>query len=69
MTVTKKRSIAELFFRADKQLIDLLEKIFQINPKKRIKIEEIVKHPFVNRFKGRGEDKKTNEPIKIMYES
>jgi serine/threonine protein kinase len=67
MTVTKRRSLQDIFYKADKQFIDLLEKIFQINPKKRITIEEIVKHPFVNRFKGRTEDRKVMEPIKIKY--
>lgn len=69
MTVSKKRSIAEIFHRADQQMVDLLERIFQVNPKKRITIDEIVKHPFVNRFKGRAEERRSNEPIKILHET
>lgn len=69
MTVSRKKSIAEIFHRADEQMVDLLQRIFQVNPKKRITIDEIVKHPFVNRFKGRAEERKGNEPIKILHEA
>ena len=49
--------------------MDLLERIFQVNPRKRITIAEIVKHPFVNRFKGRAEERSSNEPIRILHEA
>jgi hypothetical protein len=38
MTVAKKKTLSEMFAKSDKQMVDLLERIFQINPKKRIKI-------------------------------
>jgi hypothetical protein len=38
MTVAKKKTLGEMFAKSDKQMVDLLERIFQINPKKRIKI-------------------------------
>lgn len=38
MTVSKKKSLSEMFAKSDKQMVDLLEHIFQVNPKKRIKI-------------------------------
>jgi hypothetical protein len=38
MTVSKRKSLHEIFYKADKQFIDLLERIFQVNPKKRITI-------------------------------
>lgn len=50
-------------------LIDLLEKIFKIDPKARITIEDIMIHPFVCKFKGRVEEIYNFEPIKIMNDS
>jgi hypothetical protein len=38
MTVTKKKSFSDLFPREDRQLVDLLERIFQVDPRKRIAI-------------------------------
>jgi serine/threonine protein kinase len=54
--------------RKDKQLLDLLEKIFVIDPAKRITIDQIMEHPFVKIFKGRVEEKKSMNHIRILYE-
>ena len=48
--------------------MDLLEKIFVIDPAKRITIEQIMEHPFVKIFRGRVDEKKAMNHIRIMYE-
>ena len=40
------RKLHSYFPNASKELIDLLEKIFQYDPHKRISVEEICNHPY-----------------------
>lgn len=49
-------------------MVDLLEKIFIIDPMKRIKIEEILTHPFVGMFLGVLSENRANQIIKILYD-
>lgn len=44
-------------------ILDLLLKIFQFDPRKRIKIEEIMEHPYLCRFKNKVEFKKLDPSI------
>ena len=59
----------ELMNTSDKNIIDLLERIFQVNPKKRPTAAEILNHPFISKFRGKIEEKLPFAPIKILYES
>lgn len=44
-------------------ILDLLMKILQFDPRKRIKIEEILEHPYLSRFKNKVEFKKLDPSI------
>eukprot|EP01089_Gocevia_fonbrunei_P015354 TRINITY_DN4475_c0_g1_i2.p1 TRINITY_DN4475_c0_g1~~TRINITY_DN4475_c0_g1_i2.p1 ORF type:complete len:270 (-),score=49.18 TRINITY_DN4475_c0_g1_i2:87-896(-) len=46
----KKRCLAELFPHASKDALDLLSKLLQFNPTKRLSAEEAVNHPYVVQF-------------------
>ena len=48
--------------------MDLLERIFVIDPAKRITIEEIMQHPFVNVFQGKVDERKAVDAIKVLYD-
>lgn len=50
-------------------IIDLLEKIFQINPSKRPTASELLNHPFIAKFRGKIDEKIPTSPIKILYET
>ena len=39
-----------------------------IDPAKRITIEEIMQHPFVNVFQGKVDEKKAVDAIKVLYD-
>lgn len=65
MNVVKRVRLTELFPRSDKLMVDLLYKIFEVDPKKRITIDQLMIHPFVNKFKGRISWKMPVDPIKI----
>lgn len=49
-------------------MVDLLEKIFVVDPNHRITIEGIMIHPFVSLFHGVVEEIKCTETIKILYD-
>ena len=69
MTTTKIKSFTEIFPTQDKLLIDLLDKIFKIVPSKRLTIDQILVHPFVNKFKSKIQINKKAQTIKIKHES
>ena len=68
MNIENSRTLLEVIQKKDKHLIDLLQKIFVIDPEKRITIDQIMKHPFVNVFKGKVEEKKAEDFIKVLYD-
>jgi serine/threonine protein kinase len=39
----------------DEQLVDILERIFQVNPLKRPTADRILNHPFIAKFRGKVE--------------
>jgi mitogen-activated protein kinase 15 len=50
ITVTKTRSLKNLFPKADSTELDLLSKLLHFNPDKRMTIEEALEHPYVAEF-------------------
>jgi serine/threonine protein kinase len=68
MECKERRSIRDVLPNEDKNMVDLLDKIFQVNPNKRPTADEIMKHPFLTRFRGRVCEKLPEKPIKIQYD-
>jgi serine/threonine protein kinase len=46
----KQRSIREWLPNADELALDLISKMLQFNPKKRITIDEVLRHPYLRDF-------------------
>ena len=68
MHIESRKSLFEIIQRKDKHFLDLLERIFVIDPAKRITIEEIMQHPFVNVFQGKVDERKAVDAIKVLYD-
>lgn len=50
LSTQRRRPISELFPTASEQAADLLERILVFDPKKRINLDEALKHPFFRKF-------------------
>jgi len=62
---SKKRSIAELFPHAQRDALDLLSRLLQFNPNKRLSAEDAVMHPYVVQFRDEQDEPVCPEPIHI----
>lgn len=63
-----KKCLKTLLPDVDPNVINLLEKIFQFNPKDRICIEEILEHPYTHRFREKIGLPKLTEPATIKHD-
>ena len=63
--IKQKYTISSLFKGASKHAIDFQKKTLEFNPKKRITIEEALKHPFVEQFHNPEEEINCDKIIKI----
>ena len=61
-------SFNELFPDANPDAIDLIKKLLQFNPNKRITAEEALKHPYVSLFHNQMEEPVASGPIEIIYD-
>jgi mitogen-activated protein kinase 15 len=68
MEIKESRNIREMLNTSDKHIVDLLERIFQVDPRKRPTAAEILNHPFVSKFRGKVDEKVPEGPIRILYE-
>lgn len=61
----QKYTFSTYFKGASKHAIDFLKKCLEFNPKKRISVEEALKHPFVEQFHSPKDEKRSNKIIEI----
>jgi len=65
LNIKQKYSISQSFKGASKTAIDFLKKTLEFNPKKRITVEQALKHPFVEQFHCPEEEIVCDRVIKI----
>jgi mitogen-activated protein kinase 15 len=62
---TEQKSLSKLFPTAKPEAIDLMQKLLQFNPDKRIDAEEALKHPFVSLFHNPADEPICTSQIKL----
>jgi mitogen-activated protein kinase 15 len=54
--ISKQKTFRTVFLNASDDALDLLQKLLQFNPKKRITIDEALNHPFISEFRNQEEE-------------
>lgn len=65
INTTKKKSFASYFSSASDDCQDLIRKLLEFNPRKRLTVEEALKHPYVSDFHNEEEETVCEGVIKI----
>jgi mitogen-activated protein kinase 1/3 len=60
--------LQELYPAATPEALDLLRKMLQFNPKKRINIEDSINHPFLSKIRDKSREIASNGPIILEFE-
>lgn len=68
LNVKERKSLAHLYPTASPEALDLLTKLLQFNPEKRISSSEALKHPFLKQFCNPEEEMVMSSPIKISID-
>lgn len=62
------KPLSELYPTAPPEALDLLKKLLQFNPKKRITAAEAIKHPYFSQFHDESQEPICETPIRIMID-
>jgi mitogen-activated protein kinase 15 len=62
---SRPRSLSDMFPGASADALDMLQKLLQFNPNKRITAEQALEHPFVGQFHNPGDEPKCSKVIQI----
>ncbi|KAG2385460.1 hypothetical protein C9374_003275 [Naegleria lovaniensis] len=65
---TEQKSLQEMFPKASADALDLLGKLLQFNPEKRIDAESALKHPYVALFHNPAEEPTCDKPISLYFD-
>ncbi|EFC42787.1 protein kinase [Naegleria gruberi] len=65
---TEQKSLQEMFPKASPEALDLLSKLLQFNPEKRIDAETALKHPYVALFHNPAEEPTCDKPISLFFD-
>ena len=65
---TRQKSYHATFPSASDSAIDLLRRLLQFNPKKRLTVDQALRHPYVAQFHNDDEEPKCPRPIRICID-
>ena len=65
---TKPKNLADLYPKASPEALDLLKKLLQFNPSKRLTAEQALEHPYVAKFHDPANEPACEAPLKIMVD-
>eukprot|EP00697_Spironema_sp_BW2_P017664 gnl/Spiro4/9430_TR4987_c0_g1_i1.p1 gnl/Spiro4/9430_TR4987_c0_g1~~gnl/Spiro4/9430_TR4987_c0_g1_i1.p1 ORF type:complete len:352 (+),score=61.18 gnl/Spiro4/9430_TR4987_c0_g1_i1:98-1153(+) len=68
VTVTQQQSLAELFPRAPVLAMDLMRRLLQFNPEKRLSAVEALRHPYLQEFHNPAEETVSDAPIQVAID-
>ena len=66
---TKRLNFAEKYPAAGKDAIDLLSRMLEFNPNKRLTVEQCLDHPFLASARNRSAEKKAPSPVTFGFEN
>ena len=64
----KPSDLSEIYPAATPDCIDLLKKTLEINPKKRLTIDECINHPFLSKVRDRSRETVVPSPVRLDFE-
>jgi serine/threonine protein kinase len=66
--ITKYKTAKETFPYCPDNMVDLVTGLLQFNPNKRLTAEQVLRHPYVKAFAGKGSDSKANNIFKVKQD-
>jgi len=68
ITVATQQSLAEMFPRAPVLAMDLMRRLLQFNPDKRLSAVEALRHPYLNEFHNPAEETVSESAIRVQID-
>eukprot|EP00696_Hemimastix_kukwesjijk_P006231 gnl/Hemi2/1788_TR634_c0_g1_i1.p1 gnl/Hemi2/1788_TR634_c0_g1~~gnl/Hemi2/1788_TR634_c0_g1_i1.p1 ORF type:complete len:350 (-),score=35.69 gnl/Hemi2/1788_TR634_c0_g1_i1:72-1121(-) len=68
LTIPDHHPITEVFPKAPKLVMDLMRRLLQFNPNKRLTAEEALRHPYINEFRNPAEEILSEHVIRVRVD-
>eukprot|EP00163_Fabomonas_tropica_P007013 TRINITY_DN1661_c0_g1_i1.p1 TRINITY_DN1661_c0_g1~~TRINITY_DN1661_c0_g1_i1.p1 ORF type:complete len:361 (-),score=42.51 TRINITY_DN1661_c0_g1_i1:739-1821(-) len=68
LPATRRKSLSEIYPQASQEALDLLGRLLQFNPNRRITAEEALRHPYVAQFHNPADEPVCERPLRISID-